>query len=142
MTEGDLTLDLLPVKPDLAKAIDEWRRWLTDERRLSAHTHRAYQTDLFDCLRFMAGHGGGALSIKDLSGLQLSSFRSWLAARASDGATAATRARNLSALRSFFGWLDKTGRAFNPAIGQLTAPKRKAPLPRPVSAADAAAILD
>ncbi|MBV6631630.1 MAG: tyrosine recombinase XerC [Alphaproteobacteria bacterium] len=142
MSEGDLTLDLLPVQADLAKAIDEWRRWLSDERRLSDHTHRAYQTDLFDCLRFMADHGGGALSLKDLSGLGLSAFRSWLASRAGDGATAATRARNLSALRSFFGWLDRTGRAFNPAISQLSAPKRKAPLPRPVSAPDANAILD
>jgi integrase/recombinase XerC len=140
--DDDLDWQLLPTQADLGAALQDWRSWLRDERRLSPHTCRAYETDIVDFMRFMAGHQGGQLALKHLAAIDLGAFRSWLAARASDGATAATRARNLSALRSLFNWLDSTDRAFNPAIGQLQAPKRKQPLPRPVSAIDARAILD
>ncbi|MEO0394280.1 MAG: tyrosine-type recombinase/integrase [Pseudomonadota bacterium] len=143
MANADDTLDwqLLPVRDDLALALQDWRSWLAHERRLSAHTCRAYGADIIDFLQFMAGHQGGALALNHLTAIDLRAFRSWLAHRAQDGATAATRARNLSALRSLFGWLDSTGRGFNPAIGQLQAPKRKAPLPRPVAEIDAHAML-
>ena len=141
-TDQPLDWQLLHVQPDLAQALADWRSWLADQRRLSAHTCRAYGTDIFDFLKFMAEHQGGALSLNHLTAIDLRAFRAWLAHRAADGATAATRARNLSALRSLFGWLDQTGRGFNPAIGQLQAPKRKAPLPRPVAEVDTQAILD
>lgn len=137
-----LDWQLLPVRDDLAAALADWRRWLLSERRLSAHTGRAYLNDIADFLRFMAGHRGGALSMQALAGLGLGDFRAWLAARASDGAGNATRARNLSALRNLFRWLDDQGRLHNPAIGQLRAPRRKLPLPRPLTAVDAARLLD
>ena len=140
--DDDLSWQLLPIRDDLAAALQDWRAWLRDERRLSVHTCRAYEGDIADFMGFMAGHHGGQLALTHLAAIDLGSFRSWLAARASDGATAATRARNLSALRSLFNWLDKTDRAFNPSIGQLQAPKRKQPLPRAVSRLDAKDILD
>ena len=142
--ENDQPLDwqLLPVQADLAKALADWRGWLSDQRRLSPNTCRAYGADIFDFLRFMAEHQDGQLALNHLTAIDLRAFRSWLAYRAGDGATASTRARNLSALRSLFGWLDQTGRGFNPAIGQLQEPKRKAPLPRPVAEVDAQQMLD
>jgi integrase/recombinase XerC len=122
--------------------LPRWRDWLAIERRFSPHTVSAYQGDLTAFLGFFAGHRGHPIRLKDLADAGLADFRAWLARRATAGATAASRARAVSALRNFFRWLDKTGVLHNSKIGALKAPKLPRGAPKPLAVADAAQLLE
>lgn len=127
---------------DLLDAIDKWQRWLVTEKGASPATIRAYGIDLAAFLDFITGYRERKPGLNDLSALTLSELRAWLSDRARDGATAATRARAIAGVRNLFRWLDRQGIAHNPHIGALRAPKLKPPIPRPLTAPDAEALLD
>lgn len=128
--------------PDAADATARWLSELQDIRRLSPHTLRAYQNDIFSLYAFLSTHYGKPLALKDIAAIPISDFRSWLAQRAESGAINASRARNLSGIKSFFRWCDTTGVLHNPAAAQLRAPRKRSKLPRPVSVSQAARTLD
>jgi integrase/recombinase XerC len=109
---------------------------------MSAHTLRAYVGDVRAFLGFIAGHRGGPASLSTLAGLTLADFRAWLAARSGEGAAAATRARGLSAVRSFFRHLDRSGTLHNPALAALGGPKLPRSLPKALTEADAAGTIE
>ncbi|MFY8096000.1 MAG: tyrosine recombinase XerC [Niveispirillum sp.] len=127
---------------DLLDAIDRWQRWLMTEKAASPATLRAYNNDLAGFLSFMAEYRERKPGLNDLSALSLMELRAWLSDRARDGATAATRARAIAGVRNLFRWLDRQGIIHNPHIGVLKAPKLKQPIPRPLTAPDAASLLD
>lgn len=93
---------------------------------------------------------GGTLPLKELSKLRLADFRSWLAyetekaekqkkplnASTLDGQKR-SRARHLSALRSFFTFLSHEYNIENNALPLLKAPRLKPRLPRPLSMEEA-----
>jgi len=127
---------------DVDEALSRWFRWLEDEKGSSPHTVRAYRNDVAFFLTFVTGYRGRPPGLNDLGTLTLTDFRAWMAARAGDGATAATRARGVAGVRNFFRWLDRSGRLHNAAIGILTAPKTKRPIPRPLTVPDAETLLE
>ena len=89
---------------DLRSAVQDWVRWLRDERRSSLHTVDAYVRDLSGFLTFMAGHLGAPLTLGELEALTARDFRAWLARRSSAGLERTSTARALSVLRGFFVW--------------------------------------
>jgi integrase/recombinase XerC len=109
---------------------------------MSAHTLRAYLGDAHAFLGFIATHRGGPPSLSTLAGLTLADFRAWLASRSGEGAAAATRARGLSAVRSFFRHLDRAGTLHNPALEGLGGPKLPRSLPKALTQADAAGTIE
>lgn len=127
---------------DLQDAIVKWQRWLSTEKGTAETTQRAYYADLAGFLSFISDYRGRAPGLNDLAALKLGDFRAWLSSRAGDGAGAATRARGIAGVRNLYRWLDRGGILHNPAIGALNSPKVKRPLPRPLTAPDAAALLD
>lgn len=128
---------------DVCAALEAWQRWLGSERTVSAHTLSAYTADVALFLRFITEYRGGQPpSLAVLAALEGRDFRAWLSRRAMDGLTAASRARELAAVRNLFRWLDRSGRMHNPAIGQLTTPKVRRPAPRPLAEPDAARVMD
>ncbi|WP_342744742.1 tyrosine recombinase XerC [Niveispirillum lacus] len=127
---------------DLLNAVEAWQRWLTTEKGASPATIRAYAHDLAGFLSFIADYRERRPGLNDLSSLTLTELRAWLSGRARDGATAATRARAIAGVRNLFRWLDRQGIVHNPHIGVLKAPKLKPPIPRPLTAPDAATLLD
>lgn len=128
---------LLPIAPDLESAVRDWRQWLVAERRSAAHTVEAYQSDLFGFFRFMNEYRGKVIKLSMLADYSLTDFRAWLAHLAHENIQAASRARALAGVRSFFRWLDRSGRLHNAAIDLLRAPKTPKRLPRPLSENDA-----
>jgi integrase/recombinase XerC len=122
--------------------LPRWRDWLAIERQFSGHTVTAYLGDVTAFLGFFAGHRGHPVRLRDLAEAGLADFRAWLARKTSAGATAASRARAISALRNFFNWLDRAGILHNPRIGALTTPKLPRTAPKPLPVADAAALLE
>lgn len=126
----------------LARAIDDWRRWLTHERRASPHTIDAYSRDLGGFLAFLQDHLGGRPRLADLGGLTAADFRAWMARRTAQGLSRSSTARAMSVLRNFFRWLERNGYGGNHAIRTVRSPKRPHGIPRPLAVADAAVLLD
>ncbi len=132
-----LDSDLSFISDDLRASICAWRDWLGGERRASFHTLEAYQSDLEGFLKFLSGYKGGRVTLGALADVKLADFRAWLAHLAGESLQTSSRARALAGTRSFFKWLDRSGRLHNPAIGLLRAPKTPKRLPRPVTETNA-----
>lgn len=128
--------------PDLREALAAWRRWLETEKRAASNTVSAYEGDVEGFLAFLTGHRGAPPALADLADLRLGDFRAWLARRARAGTSTASRARNLSGLRSFFHFLDRTGRLHLPALQTVRTPRAAKPLPRPLTPGQAQALVE
>ncbi len=111
--------------------------WLALERRASPLTVEAYGADIAGFLGFLAQHLGGEADLTALTALRQADLRAWLAAGAADGTGNATRARRLSAVRSFFRFLARRHGVDNPALKLIATPRSRAPVPRALAAAQA-----
>lgn len=140
MSINRLTLE--QCEADLQKTLSEWQTWLRVEKNVSKHTFRAYISDISFFINFLSNHQGQAISIGILSDAKISDFRSWLSNLAVNGATNASRARALSSIKNFMGWMDKQGIAHNAAIGTVRSPKIPRKLPRPLEEVQAFRLLD
>jgi integrase/recombinase XerC len=113
--------------------------WLAQERRASPLTVEAYGTDLAGFLGFLTQHLGGEPDLPALSTLRQADVRAWLASLAAEGAVNATRARHLSAVRSFFRYLERRHAVENAAVRLVTTPRTKRPVPRALTPSQARA---
>ncbi len=120
----------------------EFLDWLLHERRASPLTAEAYGHDIAAFLAFLAGHLGGEPDLAALAGLRAADLRAWLATLAAARAGNATRARYLSAVRSFFRWLGRRHGVSNPQLRLLATPRAKRPLPRALSETHARAVAE
>ncbi|MFA4995501.1 MAG: tyrosine recombinase XerC [Bdellovibrionales bacterium] len=134
MTED---ISTLPLAADVIDALERWRSWLRDEKRVAAKTVESYGFDIQNLFHFLTDYRGGQITIKMLASLTLTDFRAWLAHSAAENIGAASRARAVAGVRNFFRWLDRSGLMHNPAIDLLKMPKTSRRLPRPVSEKEA-----
>ena len=111
--------------------------YLRHERRYSDHTIAAYDADLrgmIDHLEAMAFTGGP-------DELDANRIRIWLST-IHERTQARTRARKLSALRSFFRFLVKNGLATRNVGDEVLSPKLPRPVPRAISADEVFSMLE
>ncbi|MEX2644006.1 MAG: tyrosine recombinase XerC [Acetobacterales bacterium] len=127
---------------DVAAAIEDWRRWLADERQASPHTVAAYLRDLHGFLDFLTNHLGEPADMGALATLQTGDFRAYLAMRLGAGAARTSSARALSVLRSFLRFLERTGRARNHAVESVRGPRLPRSVPKALTVAEAAEVVD
>jgi integrase/recombinase XerC len=118
-------------------ACTKYLEWLTHEKRASPLTVEAYGTDLAGFLGFLTNHLGDEPDLAALANLRQADIRAWLTALANDGAVAATRARHLSAVRSFFHYLARRHALQNTAVRLITTPRVQRPVPRALVAEQA-----
>ena len=123
-------------KRDTKDAIEDWQRWIIDERKSSVHTLSAYSRDLSAFLEFLHKQLERPAEIDDLSKLVAEDFRKFLEYRINHGISHSSIARSMSTLRNFFRFLDRTGRGSNATIKAVRSPKPKPPLPKPISIED------
>ena len=114
--------------------------WLGQERRAAALTVEAYGADLAGFLGFLTRHLGGEPDLAALAALRQPDLRGWLASEASDGAGNATRARHLSAVRSFYRYLARRHGVENPALALIATPRGKRPVPRALATDQACSV--
>ena len=119
---------------DASGAIGDFLRELKHAKRCSAHTVTAYRRDLAQFCEFLTGHLGQPPALKDLEVLSAADFRSFLAHRRTAGIESRSLARQLSAIRSFFRFLDKNRILRNPALASIKGPKLAHAVPRPLTA--------
>jgi integrase/recombinase XerC len=110
--------------PAFEQALAGFGRYLEAERARSAHTRRAYLSDLRSLLEYATSEG-----LTGLPELDLGTFRGWLGAQSQAGISRSTLARRSATARSFTTWalreeLIKT----DPAL-RLRAPKAEKSLP-------------
>ena len=114
--------------------------WLETERRAAKLTVQEYRRDLEDFLGFLTKHYGAEPDLSLLAGVRQADLRGWLAEQAGKGLINATRARHLSAVRSFYRYLARRHDVANPAAGLLATPKRRPPLPRALTVEEARSV--
>jgi len=118
------------------KRIPAFLEHLRAERGLSPHTLRAYRRDLEQLAAWLAERGWS-----DVDQLTPRDVRAFLA-RAHGTAAPSTRARKLSAIRTFLDWCaEHRGDDVNPAR-VLSAPKKGRRLPRTLSVGDAERLME
>ena len=130
-------LTLFHAAPETAKTVTAWLAYFKTERRSSAHTIEAYGRDISQFMAFLADHLGGAPMLTDLAGLTPSDFRAFMARRRNHGSGSRTLARQLSAIRSYFRFLERRKILSNAALSVLRAPKIPHGVPKPLSALSA-----
>ncbi len=130
-----------PADQELQAALSDFLSYVSHERRLSSHTAEAYARDLAQFLHFLRDHVGAEPRLAELNALDARDVRAFLGARRQDGVGASTSARQLSTLKSFARWLDRRGRGAFPAASAVRAPKKPELAPRPVSEAEARALI-
>jgi integrase/recombinase XerC len=125
---------------DSAAAAADFAAWLTGERRASPLTVIAYGHDIEAFLDFLTLHLGAPPTLADLNALREADLRAWLAHGARDGHGNRTRARHLSAVRSFYRFLARRHGVDTPVAAMIGSPKIRPALPRALAAAQATAI--
>lgn len=139
---GPAGLDLPLDDPPLRQAATAWYDWLKSERRLAELSLDAYVRDIAAFLAFVAEHAGAPPTLALLADLRATDFRAWLARRAMSGMAKSSTARALSAVRGFFRFLDRRGLAHNAVIGTIRTPKLPHAVPKPLSIAEAAGLIE
>ncbi|WP_031552745.1 tyrosine-type recombinase/integrase [Parvularcula oceani] len=110
---------------------------LAAERRYSAYTLRNYEAAISRFEGFVGRHLGEAPSLGALETLETRDFRAFLADRRRDGVSVPTVRLDLSAIKTFFRYLNRrVGLPLEP-LAALRTPKPPKRLPRPVSHTDA-----
>ncbi|MCR2036420.1 tyrosine recombinase [Adlercreutzia caecimuris] len=118
-----------------ADDVERFCEALTVERGASPHTVRAYRDDIFAYLRWAqrCAHEPYTVTYRQM--------RRYLAELDQARYARTTIKRHLSALRSFFRWLNKTGRANTDPVSVVQAPKGERHLPKTISGADMVTLL-
>jgi integrase/recombinase XerC len=119
-------------------AIRAFLTFLEIQQDASAETVRSYRSDLHQFRSFLADSRHGT----EPDSLDASVIRDYLAWLAGNGDKSSSLARKLAALRSFYRFLIRTGRArYNPALDVRT-PRLPRHLPRVLSKDDASALME
>lgn len=112
--------------------IEAFLEMLAAERGASVNTLAAYRRDLEDAAETIGGLASAATA----------DLRAYLGAIAARGFAATSQARKLSALRQFFKFLYAEGLRADDPTGTLDAPRKQRPLPKTMSEAETARLLD
>lgn len=118
-------------------ALPAFERHLRAERGRSVHTVRAYVRDVGVFLDEVGAHDEAGLR-----SVTLSDLRAHLGVLSRRGAARSTIARTSASLRTFFGWLERSGRLDADPSLRLSAPSRHRTLPPVLAQRSAAALLD
>jgi len=126
----------------LRAQITNWQRELGAIRRLADNTLEAYGRDLDQFLMFLATHTGGPVGIGTIRELRAADIRAFMAERRNESLGSRSLARVLSALKSFFGYLEREGIVATEALNVIRTPKRPKTLPKALTVLEARGTID
>lgn len=115
-----------------ADLLEAWNQHLSQGRRRSAHTVRAYTATAARLI-----DAEGLDSWRAVARLDAAALRQQLARRRSEGLTNASSARELSALKGFISFARKQAGIADTAPPRMRGPRVKKGIPRPVTPDDA-----
>lgn len=118
-----------PLTADVQHYVRGFLKELGQVRRASAHSVTAYAHDISGFLAFLHQHLGTTIGKAELRTVAERDFRAWLAQRARSYAKS-SNARALSAVRTFFRYLNQQAGIHNVTALQMVGPKLDKPLPK------------
>lgn len=123
---------------NMAPLLSEYHLFLTDNRRMSPHSVRAYYATADRLTGFLALHWGSTVNRATLAKINAADLRAFLADRRGDGLANRSTARELSAVRHFlrFAFGDEV------TLPAIKGPRVQRSLPRPVSPDDVVALAE
>lgn len=116
--------------------LDLFSSYLAVERGLSANTLAAYNADLVDLSGYLQGQG-----VSKWEEVTRDHLLAYLEALG-ESLSHRSRSRRLAAIRSFFQYLQRTGRVEKSPASRVQFPKFRAALPRVLSSGEVDALLD
>lgn len=134
-------LSLVSVDQEAGAAARAWITHLETERRMAAKTVEAYVRDCGQFFDFLQQHFGALVSVSMLASLKVSDFRAFLASRRRGGTSSRSLARQLSAIRSLFHFMEKQELVKNAAISAIQTPKLPHSVPKPLSVPAAKSVM-
>ncbi|MGE0853047.1 MAG: tyrosine recombinase XerC [Hyphomicrobiaceae bacterium] len=140
--EGIFQADGSVLADDTRRTAEAWLIHLAHERGAAVNTLCAYERDLRQFLQWLERELGYSPTLADLAWLDAKRFRAFMAARRRAGAVGRSLARTMSALRSFFRWLEAREIASNRGLLQVAMPKVPHGIPRPLTIEKAAAVVE
>ena len=127
---------------EVVQVFENWRDWLSSERRLAENTQIAYVNDVMAFFHFFSEHIGSNISMVNLQQLTITDLRSFLANRKRTGLSNTSMARKVSSIRNFFYYLNKFNHLKNEAINLLTSPKIPQAIPKALEQREAFSLLE
>jgi integrase/recombinase XerC len=131
-----------PIARDVQAQLKAWVAELAGVKRSSNHSINAYLHDVSGFLAFLTQHHGRSVDLALLNAVEERDVRAWLAYRRTRNFAKSSNARALSAVRTFYRYLNKNAGLTNIAPLQVSAPKLDKPLPKSPDEAQAQAALE
>ncbi len=122
------------------KTTNHIKNWLSEMalvKRLAPNTISSYRRDISQFMEFSFNHLGQKIDLKILQNLKAMDFRAFLAFRRNKQVSSRSLARSLSALKSFFLYLEQHDIVKNEALGIINSPKIGKSLPKALSVNEA-----
>lgn len=110
---------------------------LTTQKRVSSHTHNAYQRDLAQLTRYCTDH-----ALLSWNAVQTADLRNHIINRHKQGISGKSLQRELSAIRSFYRYLEQQQQVEHNPATQVRAPKPTKKLPKLLDVDQLAGILE
>ena len=125
------------VAADIEKHINSWLSWLKLIKCFSPHTCDAYARDLAIFFAFFEDYLGHLPQLTDLQAIDATTFRAFLSRRSANHITKSSTAREMSALRSFFHYLNHNHIIENTSLSIISSPRQEKLLPKSLNTDEA-----
>ena len=116
--------------------INKWLSYCHKIRDIQPNTIKAYHHDIIKFINFLERHHIQSISKTQLAQVNVSTLRAWIAQEKTAKLGNRTILRELSAVKSFYNWLNSTEKIDNSVIANFSGPKLKQRLPRPLTIED------
>lgn len=131
-----------PIARDVQLQIQNWAAKLAGVQRASNHSINAYLRDVSTFLAFLFRHQASTVTLATLNAIEERDVRAWLAWRRGEGLAQSSNARALSAVKTFFRFLNSDGGLNNLSVLQVSGPKAAKGLPKSPNEEQADSALD
>lgn len=119
-----------PIARDVQLQVQSWAAKLAGVQRASNHSINAYLRDISSFLAFLFRHQGSTVTLAVLNAIEERDVRAWLSWRRGEGMAQSSNARALSALKTFYRFLNSDSGLSNLSVLQVSSPKAARGLPK------------
>ena len=123
----------ITIAAELMDVVKDWIFYLSNKKRYSKHTIRAYITDLFYFLSFVESINNKSINLEIIENLNIKDFRRWIGTRVAKQNKTTSNSRSLSVIRNFYKYCNENYNISNDAIFNIKLSKIIKPLPKAIS---------